>query len=77
MLQSAAQRNQMLQSLGNESQARIVVVLQSLLRDISLSIVVDDARKTAVQPGGGVREHGVIDQEKSVHVCTASVIHRF
>ena len=64
MLQSAAQRNQILQSPGNEgqasvvvvlqsllsdneSQASVVVVLQSLLSDISLSIVVDDASRTA------------------------------
>ena len=46
-LQSRAHRNQMLQSLGNESPTRVAVVLQSLLSDISRSIVVDGASRTA------------------------------
>ena len=56
MLHGGARRNQRVQSPGSESQARVGAVLQSLLRDISVSSLPSGAqRKEMVQSLGNER----------------------
>ena len=56
VLHGGARRNQSVQSPGSESQARVGAVLQSLLRDISVSSLPSGAqRKEMVQSLGNER----------------------